>query len=175
MKSRGRVQRRPCTDGRSGFTLLEVLAALVVLGVATGIFASLFVASMNLGHLSQSETVAATLAEEQLVLLRNHPQGFAWPDLAAVDPGSFAPVAPHGATEGLSATFLPSMMLLNQRANDRDHAFYERYSWQTFARLPEPDSGYLELAVVIAWAEKGKPQRFVLTSAIPRNLVEAAP
>ncbi len=183
MVGRGMAVIRIRAAHTSGFTLFEVLAALAVLGIATGIFASLFVASMNIGHLNQSSAMAASLAEEQLLIIRNHPQGFAWPDAATLALGAFAPVTAlerpatgpaetKSSTVELSATTLPAMMPFDPSAYTRARNFYEQYTWQAFARLPEPDAGYLEVATVIRWQEKGKPQSITLTSAVARSVVE---
>jgi prepilin-type N-terminal cleavage/methylation domain-containing protein len=156
----------------SGFTLFEILAALAVIGVATGIFASLFVASMNIGHLNQSSAIAATLAEEQLVLLRNHPDGFVWPDAAALDSGEFAPITLRDPATQHASFAQPAVMPFDPRAFTRDRNFYDQFTWEAFARLPDPDAGHLEVVAVVHWQEKGRPQSISLTSAVTRPVAE---
>lgn len=175
MASRGRVVRVVHRPNSSGFTLFEVLAALAVLGIASGIFASLFIASMNLGHMNQSQSIAASHAGEQVVLLRNYPEEFTWPDFNALEPGAFGPVTPKDPTgDATSATDPPSVMPIEPRAFERERNFYDLFSWQAFARVPSPDAAYVEVASVVHWLEKGKPQSFTLTSAVPRAIVEEA-
>lgn len=173
MVRRGRVVRPARRSNASGFTLFEVLAALAVLGIATGIFASLFIASMNLGHLNQSRTIAASLAEEQLVLIRNHPQGFTWPDFNALAAGEFGPVTPADpAGTALSAADAPAAMPTDKTAFQRDENFYAQFACGSYARIPDADAGYVEIAAVIYWTEKGRPQSITLTSALPRTILE---
>lgn len=170
MGSRGRVDRVRGRAERAGFTLLEVLAALAVLGIATGIFATLFMASMNLGHLNQSRSIAATIADEQVVLLREFPEAFEWPDFTATEPGTFSHVSPR--ERAASATAPPSVMPFESVAYRRDSIFYDRFSCDLYARVPSEDAGHLEIATVVHWVEKGKRQSITLTSAVPRSLAE---
>lgn len=176
MASRGRVVRVGQRPNTSGFTLFEVLAALAVLGIASGIFASLFVASMNLGHLNQSQAIASSLADEQLVILRSYPEGFTWPDFDSLEAGQFGPVVPADPVgNAVSATDPPSVMPFDRPAFERERNFYDLFSWQAFARIPSPDAGYIEVATVVHWVEKGKPQALTLTSAVPRIRIEELP
>ena len=175
MACRGRVIRPGTRPNDSGFTLLEVLAALAVLGIASGIFASLFIASMNLGHLNQSRSIATSLAEEQLILIRDNPKGFSWPKLSTLEVGQFGPVTLADPTgTGLASTDPPETMPFELPAFQRERNFYAQFSWEAHARLPQQDAGYVEIVVAIRWLEKGKPQSVTLTSAVPRSLVEGA-
>ena len=51
-------------SGRAGFTLLEILTALAVIGMASTIFFRLFTVSTSLAASSVSHEVAANLAQE---------------------------------------------------------------------------------------------------------------
>ena len=81
MAERPWISSRTRKTRRAGFTLLELLTALAVLGVAATIFLRLFSSSYSLADTSRSHEVALNLAEEYLAAIQSNPERFAWPDL----------------------------------------------------------------------------------------------
>jgi len=165
----------PCR-GRGGFTLIEVLTAIIVMVVATSIFIQLFNFSVNLSDSSRARRVAAQLAEERLVDI----QSFSGKYLAETvdDKGSLVSFG-DGETLALSLrdeTQLdlnepPLAMPTNQRAFNREKNLYEGFYWRAFAHRPSEDSGFYELVVLMQWDAAGRTKFFTLTSSIPRSLV----
>jgi len=178
VQDRYRRPKRRSRDGQSGradhgFTLVEVLAALTIVGVATYLFIALFASSLDLAQASRNLKVAADLAEGRLYDLVHHPAGYAWPSLAEVRAGDLAPVRPDAGTDG-STEAMPAAMPLDPASRRRETVFHEKFSQEAFARLPRPDAAYLEVTAVIRWVERGRDQVFMLTSCVPRTVLEGA-
>lgn len=53
-------------DGRSGFTLIEVLVALAILGISLGVLLSIFLQGLDRAHESRNESAARVLAQSLL-------------------------------------------------------------------------------------------------------------
>ena len=156
----------------SGFTLIEILTAFLVLSVATTVFIGLYTGSLSLAKSSQNHRVAALIAEESLSELQNSPDAYVWPNFDGSPIGEFKPVTPLEDTGAVLAADLPSAMPNNERSHNRVRNLYQNFSWQTFARLPEKDANYVEVFVVVHWQHHGRPQQFYLTSAVPRSIGE---
>lgn len=155
----------------AGFTLLELLTAMAVLGVAATIFFRLFSSSVALADNSQSHEIAANLAQEYLTQLQASPERFVWPNYDDAQAGESLSVTPvtGGAIEQ-KAVEPPVAVPTRRRAYERDRNIYHGFVWEAFARLPEPDAQYVEVTVDITWRDKrGRAQRFSLTSAVPRS------
>lgn len=153
---------RPC----HGFTLIEVLVALAVVSVAVTVFFSLFTASIGLSQSSRNESVAATLAEEQLLAVCQSPGLYTW-NLG--DPGQLVEVVPTTDDPGMRAFSAPS--LAEMPKSDAD--LYQGFSWRVFAKLPSQDAAYVEVTVAVDWNEAGRDKTFALTSTIARSLTVA--
>lgn len=80
--------RRGPADPRQGFTLLEVMVALAILGTAVAALLSLLAAGTGLQHRAEVRVLAAELADERL-------QALVLDGEAAVGQGAFPP--PHAA------------------------------------------------------------------------------
>lgn len=156
--------------GRAGFTLLELITALAVLGVAATVFLRLFSSSLSLASTSLSHEVAVGLAEEYLTTIQSSPERFDWPDLEDTASGKIQPIRP---IEEIFPT-PPEAMPTLRRAYNRDHSFYRDFSWEAFAVLPEDEAQYVEVLVEISWTDEGYLRRFSLASIVPRSLAERA-
>lgn len=171
----------PGNKRNKGFTLVEVLTALVVMGVATSIFFSLFFASLALGESSRWQRVAAGLAEERLAHLQNNPGSYEWPDFSDHEPGELLPVTlpdPDGAV--LNRATPPATMPTGDPdgAYTREANFYAGFEWQIEARLPAgaPTQNHVEVVVKILRISNGsgeerkgrKARVFALTSCMAR-------
>lgn len=159
----------------SGFTLLEVLAAIAVVSVASLIIISSFTTSIALGGANRNRNIAAALAEEQLASLRQNPKVYIWPNLSSLEPGQLMEVRPQETPEGAQIPVSPPSSLPSAKTvHDRELLLYKKFSWQAFARLPSEDAGYLELAVVVRWKHQGRDELLALTSSVTRAQVEEA-
>lgn len=167
------ISRRARKTRRAGFTLLELLTALAVLGVAATIFLRLFSSSASLAATSLSHEVALNLAEEHLAAIQSSPERFAWPDLEDAASGKIQPIKPieSGGVEE-SFTTPPAATPTVRRAYNRDRRLYHDFSWEAFAVLPEGDAHYVEIIVEISWTDEGRLRRFSLASVVPRSFAE---
>ncbi len=158
---------------RNGFTLIEVIAALGVLAVATSIIISLFLSSLKLSESSRAERVAAGFAQQQLSDILANPANYSWPDLAKGAPGTPTVLALKGQTQNAPyACEQPGVMPDEPRALSKEQSFYENFTWQAYASLPQQDAAYIEITIAVHWKNRGKEQAFTLTSVAPRTIVE---
>lgn len=158
---------------RNGFTLLEMLVALAVLAVATGVIAALFNASLSLSANSRHQRIAAALAEEQLCAVVQHPDRYSWP-LAQAGSLELFEVRPAKAAAA-SPLQPPSALPAVKSAAVRTNAEYGQFQCQVYGRLPAKTARHLEVTVVVRWTDEGREKAVALTSAIPRMRVEQAP
>lgn len=152
-----------------GFTLLEMLTALAVIGIAATIFFSLFTSSNSLATTSQSHEIAVNIAEEYLATIQANPERFVWPDYDNAPIGEVHALKPieNGAVEE-HFTHPPQAMPTTRRAFDRDQNLYNDFTWAAFTVLPHEGAQYAQLTVEISWMDGGKLRRFSLGSAVPR-------
>lgn len=153
---------------RAGFTLLEMLAALAVIGVATGVIIQLFTASLDLSANSRHQRVASSLAEEALHAIVANPAAYDWsgvtgPDLARVN----LKAASEAAT---SALVPPSTLPVVPAAAARSRATYAGFTCEVYGRLLTPSAPYFEVTAVVRWTDNGRPHLIALTGAAPRAL-----
>jgi len=155
---------------RRGFTLIEVLASISIVGVGTIIFISLFNSSLDLAQVSRNQTVATDLAQGLLFDLQCHPADYVWPDASILASGELAPVR-QPQSEGPVAFSAPPSMPLNENAQEREAAFYEKFTWEAYVRAPRPDAAYAEVTVVVRWPERGRKRLIAFTSSIGRTIL----
>lgn len=150
-----------------------MLTALVVLGIAATVLLQLFTTSQSLAKSGRTHEIAASLAEEYMALLQSRPDLFIWPNYLDQAPGTEMPVKAR-ENGPIPASFVepPKALPLAKRPHDRERATYSGYSWSASARLPSPDSSYVEVSVQVAWQLEGRLKQFMLTSAVPRSAAE---
>jgi prepilin-type N-terminal cleavage/methylation domain-containing protein len=173
----GVIERRKLTAAGElrrceGFTLIEVVAALAVLSVATIIFLSMFVSSMELAQANRNRKAAADLAQDRINDLRINAHRYAWPSFD----GSNADLLPVTLDAAAADTErkIPATMPVDQTSNRREKFFYEAFSWEALARLPKPDAAYIEATVLVRWRERGRSQVLALTTCLPRSAAGGA-
>lgn len=156
---------------RGGFTLVEILVSVAVLGVAVSLFLSLFFSSLGLSQSSRSQCVASSLAEEQLLSVTRAPERFVWA-LGNVTPGQLVEIKPSESPESDAGHFAPPSSMPSVPAVDaRERAYYDKFTWQMFAKVPEPGTPQVEVTVVVRWTEAGRDQVLALTSTVHRSKV----
>jgi prepilin-type N-terminal cleavage/methylation domain-containing protein len=157
--------------GAAGFTLLEVLTALAVMSVAVYILMSMFLASLQVGEGARLQDTAAAIASEQMQALVNSPDSFAWPAFAG--DGAAIEVLPAHESDEWHAPSVPDALPSVREAHDHERVFHERFGWRAYARPLVEAPAVVEVSVVVKWTHRGRPQSFVLTSAIPRAAITA--
>lgn len=167
---------------RRGFTLFEILVAVAVLGVGITFFVSLFTSSKTLAQSCQNQTVAVSLAQEKLQEIVSNPAQYDW-RIESLAPGKQVEITVRQPANADSATPAkrqpitpPSLMPVEPSASRREEAFYDKFSWQAYMRLPQADAAYAELTVVIRWQEQGQDKVFALSSLVHPSIasIEAA-
>lgn len=166
-----RVKRR----GRyaaSGFTLIEVLTALFVMGVGVTVFVQLYMSSLSISHSSTRYSIASQIAEEYMTELQINPQQFVWPNFDDAEVGELLPISLADEDSRLQKVALPTVMPITPGAHERESNLYEKFSWTAEARIHEVDSNFVEVRVTINWAHVSREQYFYLTSTVPRSVGE---
>ncbi len=154
----------PSTKG--GFTLIEVVVAIFVIGVAVSVGLSLYAASYSLARDSRLVRIAADLAAEQVQQIQTNPGQFTWPPLAPGQPQSLMPTT--GAEEEPQPFTPPSALPPEERSGRKALTEYEGFTWQAFASRPEGADTFAEVTVVVHWTFEGKPKQFALTTLVAR-------
>jgi prepilin-type N-terminal cleavage/methylation domain-containing protein len=155
-------------NAQSGFTLLEVLAALAVMAVATSVFISLYTASLGLARSSHGQRIAVRLAEEHLGDVVSHPAAIDWTALWAKQPGERATIVEMHTAE------YPGTMPTDERAYFRTKNLYENFTWEAHAVRPPDDQSFVVVIVEVRWVHEGRPRMLALTSAVPRSQLREA-
>ena len=160
------------SGNRRGFTLIELIAALTVISVATTILLRLYVASTDLGNLAQHREVAASIADAQLTQIIANPDDFVW-DLQQKDAqGFFRVKATADDPRAGAKAVLPEVLIPQDTSHTHQVNFYNKFRWLAFARIPNPESAYIEVAVTTRWSQAGREERVALTGVVPRTAVE---
>lgn len=157
--------------GRDGFTLIEVLVAFAVIGVATWIILSLFTSSLKLEKNARSMRVAADLGRSRLADITTRPEAYAWPAAEAITGEAGAPLTLKEST--VEASFAqPAVLPTNALAADKESKFYDKFSWEAYVKHPVTGRGYYEIIVVVRWQESNRPKELVLTGSIPTAMTK---
>jgi len=161
--------------GRAGFTLLELLTALVVLGIASTVLLKMFTSSQSLAKSARSHEIAGDLAQEYLILIESRPDLFTWPDFADSQPGVPQTIKPRegGPIQALTSE-PPAALPLLRRANERESGAYRDFTWTAQAALPSADAQYVDVTVQVAWELEGRLRQFTLGSVVPRAAAQGA-
>ncbi|MFP4172403.1 MAG: prepilin-type N-terminal cleavage/methylation domain-containing protein [Candidatus Hydrogenedentota bacterium] len=157
----------------SGFTLVEMLAALAVAGVAAFIVISLFSWSLVLAQESRRHSMAVGVASELLTRMHEAPEEFVWPGLDEISSGEHVPV--EAGEEFDAEAGLPRAMPTVARLRNAEIAFREAFQWEAFARRAGEDAHYVELTVAVYWEARGRERVYTLTSALPVQRLGEAP
>ncbi|HOT50615.1 MAG TPA: hypothetical protein PLI07_06535 [Candidatus Hydrogenedentes bacterium] len=153
--------------------MLEILVAIVVMGTGITVFVSLFGSSLALAQSNRLQTVAMQLAGECLHAVMNSPERYEW-RLNSADPGALTPVTLLGEpADTRHSVHPPSTIPADRRSSRRDHVMYQNFTWQAYARVPEPGAAHVELTVVVRWNDKGRPCAYPLTSCLSRSAIPA--
>jgi prepilin-type N-terminal cleavage/methylation domain-containing protein len=159
------MHRDSAPSAKGGFTLIEVVVAIFVMGVAVSVGLSLYAASYSLARDSRLVRIAADLAAEQAQQIEANPGQFTWPALEPGEPRSLLPV---GAEEGPQPFAPPSALPPEERSGRKALTEFEGFTWQAYASRPEGADAFAEVTVVVHWTFEGKPKHFTLTTLVAR-------
>jgi prepilin-type N-terminal cleavage/methylation domain-containing protein len=107
-------------NGQKGFTLLEVLAAVTILSVASLAMTSFFVQAMSYSKKNENKTVAVNLARNALFFLEK--QDFARFDVYLSKTAGNPPISPTGCSKLADRTVsCPSYPALSDLFNQTDN------------------------------------------------------
>lgn len=166
-----RTHRR--TAARAGFTLVEILVALVVMGVAMTLIIWFLSASVDLNKENRRVRIATAYAQEQLTGLVSNPSAYTWSLPSDASLGEVK--AKHEEASVLS----PPSVLPSDKLPARKHeaSFYDGFTWKAYSKLSAPDAHHVEVVVVVTWqstsgAKSGSERSVTLTSSVPRSAVE---
>lgn len=179
--------RRPKSDLKrlsnrcAGFTILEMLVALTVLGVATFILITMFLMSLSYDSHSRYMKVATNGAESVAAQILATPEDYVWPTQEQLQSGGSVALELKDTEKDpihrlMAPSVLPTIPARAQQITDD----YERFRWFAYARQPASvEQGgatppYLEVEVVIRWSEAELPYYFSVVSTIPYTWVENA-
>ena len=176
MTVKGPIHRHPRARRTQGFTLLEIIFSLAILGVATTVIMSLFSHSLVLGTTSRNLSTASTLAEEQLNDILRNPSAYDWTGLAGAAPGRFVHVKLVTPPEGKEPYgFGPPTALPGDASSEkRERGFYSKFRWTARAKPPAADSRCVEVTVIVHWKQGQQTRSLALTSLLPRQRLEGA-
>ena len=158
---------------KAGFSLLEILVALIIMGVASSIFLALYSASAAVAQSNRSMRTAADLAGEYLSEIVANPDQYSWPDFDKKPYGAMHSVVREGDTAlPLRLADPPGVRPTDERASEREKNFYAGFLWEAYTVLPTEDADYVEVFVNVWWQERGRDRVFSLTSCLPRYRTE---
>lgn len=66
----------------------------------------------------------------------------------------------------------PVAMPTEKRAYNRERTFYRDFMIESLARVPQRDSNYVEIIIVVRWVVNGRDQVLTLTSCVSRRVGE---
>ena len=172
------MARRCLRDIRHrGFTLLEILVAIVVL--ATGItgFITLYYSSVGLADFSRNQAIAANVAQGKISELLNDPGAYIW-QLRDSGQGEVlerpkqkdANAEPSKGPYPVSA---PNILPVVKNTGQHEKALFEKFSWNAYTEISSKDAGYVFLTVVVRWKEPGQHRVLPLTTCVARSRIAA--
>lgn len=161
------------SDSQSGFTLIELIVALSVMGLATTIFMQNYVLSMKLAKLSRDRQIALSIAEEQLSLLLMNPADYVWQQESANSDGVFRIRKEADEPVKGSLTTYPKAMPPDVQAYERQSKVYDQFRWKAFGKLGERGMVY-EVFIDVQWErpDRSRDEHITLTGAVSRSKIE---
>ena len=172
------MARRCSRDIRHrGFTLLEILVAVVVM--ATGItgFITLYYSSVGLADFSRNQAIAANLAQGKISELLNDPGAYVW-ELRDAGQGSVMerPKSKDANAEPVKGPYpvsTPSILPVVKSTGQHEKALFEKFTWNAYTENSNKDAGYVFLTVVVRWEEPGQHRVLPLTTCVARTRIAA--
>lgn len=169
IRAKGRKGRR------GGFTLLETMVALGVMGMAITIFVTTYSSCLALRTYYRNEIIASELAEECLAELKVSPNRLDWSALSGAAPGELVRLNPAPDSEGELGKFAPPKAMPHGERDARStRVFYNKFSWEVYARKAEDNQAHMELVVMVRWQEAGRRRSLASTALVSTDLAGGA-
>lgn len=140
------------------------------MAVATYVFVSMFTTGLTISQRSRTVKVATDLADTQLQHIVRNPGLYTWPAADALSDGKLAQVRLTQG-DGANGFAAPAILPPDAAAQRRESAFYERFSWDAYARVPNAGASYAEVTVVVRWTDRGSGRVLALTSCVPSAVI----
>ncbi len=145
----------------SGFTLIEIVLAMVILGIATAGLITMQISSSHTLSDSRYLTIAAILAQDKMEELKTRTVDH--PDLADTNPGNNGNL--KHATDPLQADHAEDLLMTADEdtaiAFDMTRAAYKRF-WNVADNTP--CAGRKTVAVIVTW--KARHKRVAVASVL---------
>lgn len=157
--------------GVGGFTIIEVVVALMVMSVATTVVVSLYASANFFERNSRFTKIAASLAEEALTGVQATPSYYEWPELT---PGVLTPIplSEVGKLMASQEPLCPPLLPTAKRSGMREQSDYDRFSVKIMGLLPDVSAAYVEVTALAEWKLEGRDKSFTLTTCIPRSAIK---
>jgi type II secretory pathway pseudopilin PulG len=151
--------------------MVELIVSLAVVSVASGVFISLYLSSLNMAAAAQRREMAAQLAQEQLGEIMAHPGQYQWKapegDASTLFSIQIGDDDPKAGNLFAPPAVLPTLPSAYQREMNR----YAEFRWEAQGRIPAVNASSVEVTVLVHWKQEGRPQFFALTSRVPRSSI----
>ena len=154
----------------SGFTLVEILVALAVVSIGITVLVAGFSSGLAMAKAGRNQTVAASLAEEQMQAILHNPSGYEW-GLEKAKPKQLVKISVKGRTEEAYYVKPPAVLPVERSASAREENLYSQFTWNAYAKLSDADAAYVEVTIAVRWMESGRERVFALTSNMSRAAV----
>ena len=158
----------------TGFTLIEVLVAVGVMGAAITFLLSMFSNSRSLASTNKTNEIAAKIAEEYMNELRVHPDDFIWPNYSddSDAEGFYAVTMKNPLKHPMFSVLPPTAQPEIEQIFLRDKNLYEEYIWHAKTRLNDASDNYVEVMIQVNWNDGGLARHLCITSLLPRAVAE---
>ena len=152
----------------AGFTLMEVIVALAVIGVAATIGVSMFGGSYTAGRDVTDRRVAQQIAQAVLDDLQRDPASYKWP--AATNELQLVERLDGKSTVTPPEVSVPDPLILKTIRNQ-----YALYKTQSYVKLNDASPNTCELTTVVSWVRASRPHAITLTALAPKRVLEGKP
>lgn len=152
--------------GKSGFTLVEVIVALLVVSVALSVFMAMFFMAAYSATERQHSMIAAQLAEQHLSMICAAPHLVVWNTGELNAAGMFEIQEQEGTAHRSLLATMPETMLLGRSLHEQNINLYNRFHCTAWGRMMSPEAQAYEVTAAVTWDERGRDRMFTLTSAL---------
>lgn len=158
-----------------GFTLIELIVALAVVGIGVTVLFQLFIVSLNINQKSNNLVLATCIAQDCLGQIITTPEKFHWQIPDNVKPGEVFPILTSLDEPKMGNRVEPPKIAPPDWASFKKYqSGFDKYFWKAFGRLSTSSSEVYEVTVVVTYKERGREQNYTLTSFVPVYRVNKA-
>lgn len=160
--------------GQGGFTLLEVLFALAIAGVAIGIFVNLFFVSHSQFLTNRHREAALSYAQQQLDEIKRDPGKFAWPAPSEIVEGARLPITLKDSAAEQRFTVPAVLANVKRDVDGRDlRRLISDLRWKAYVSpSATPNTSHYDLVIEMRWTDTLGQQVETLTTIVPKSILE---